>query len=199
MTTTASPRPVRILILGTGSMAKSHVEAYADVPGAEIVAGIDPRPEVLADFCRTHGIPQGFTSLEEALAWDGFDAVSNVTPDAAHHATTMPLLAAGKHVLCEKPLATSHAEAMAMADAADAAGLANMVNLSYRHVVPALPMAAQMVAEGVLGNLRHFEASYLQSWLTQPAWGDWRTDPRWLWRLSTEHGSKGVLGDVGIH
>ena len=56
-----------------------------------------------------------------------------------------------------------------------------------------------MVADGAIGSLRHFEASYLQSWLTQPAWGDWRTEPRWLWRLSTAHGSKGVLGDVGIH
>jgi predicted dehydrogenase len=199
MTTAAHPRPVRILILGTGSMAKSHVEAYAAVPGAEVVAGVDSRPEVLAEFCATHGIPNGFATLDEAIAWGGFDAVSNVTPDAAHYPTTMPLLAAGKHVLCEKPLATSHAEALAMAKAARAAGVANMVNLSYRHVVPALPMAAAMVADGVLGNLRHFEASYLQSWLTQPAWGDWRTDPRWLWRLSTEHGSKGVLGDVGIH
>src|SRR5690606_37235839 len=46
---------------------------------------------------------------------------------------------------------------------------------------------------------RHFEASYLQSWLTQPAWGDWQSESQWLWRLSTAHGSKGVLGDVGIH
>jgi predicted dehydrogenase len=56
-----------------------------------------------------------------------------------------------------------------------------------------------MVAEGAIGPVRHFEASYLQSWLTQPAWGDWRTQAQWLWRLSTAHGSKGVLGDVGIH
>jgi predicted dehydrogenase len=47
--------------------------------------------------------------------------------------------------------------------------------------------------------VRHFEASYLQSWLTQPAWGDWKTESKWLWRLSSAHGSKGVLGDVGIH
>ncbi len=56
-----------------------------------------------------------------------------------------------------------------------------------------------MVAAGAIGAVRHFEATYLQSWLTQPAWGDWRTMPQWLWRLSSAHGSKGVLGDVGIH
>nr|WP_275897727.1 Gfo/Idh/MocA family oxidoreductase [Pseudotabrizicola algicola] len=56
-----------------------------------------------------------------------------------------------------------------------------------------------MVAEGAIGRVRHFEASYLQSWLTQPAWGQWSEQPQWLWRLSTAHGSKGVLGDVGIH
>ena len=59
--------------------------------------------------------------------------------------------------------------------------------------------AAQMVRDGAIGTIRHFEASYLQSWLTQPAWGHWDREPQWLWRLSTKHGSKGVLGDVGIH
>lgn len=191
--------PVRILILGTGAMARTHAKAYATIPGARIVAGVDSRPEVLADFCKAHAIPNGFATLDEALAWGAFDAVSNVTPDAAHHPTTLPLLAAGKHVLCEKPLAVSHAEAREMAAAAAVAGVVNMVNLSYRHDVPELTKAAELVAAGALGNLRHFEASYLQSWLTQGAWGDWQTDPRWLWRLSTAHGSKGVLGDVGIH
>jgi predicted dehydrogenase len=56
-----------------------------------------------------------------------------------------------------------------------------------------------MVLNGAVGEVRHVEASYLQSWLVSHAWGDWRTEPRWLWRLSTEHGSNGVLGDVGVH
>ena len=62
-----------------------------------------------------------------------------------------------------------------------------------------LQKAADMIAAGEIGAVRHFEASYLQSWLTQSVWGDWRTEPGWLWRLSTAHGSKGALGDVGIH
>lgn len=190
--------PVRLLILGTGGMARNHAEAFAAIPGVQIVAGVDTRPESLQAFCDAHGIPNGFATLGQALEWGEFDAVTNVTPDAAHYATTMPLLAAGKHVLCEKPLATSAADAGAMADAAAAAGVVNMVNLTYRNV-PALQQAALMVRAGQIGTVRHFEASYLQSWLTQPAWGDWKTESQWLWRLSSAHGSKGVLGDVGIH
>ena len=189
---------VRVLILGTGTMAGAHAAAYAAIDGARVVAGVDVRPEALDAFCRTHAIPHRFDSLDAALAWGAFDAVSNVTPDAMHHATTLAAVAAGKHVLCEKPLATDHAHALEMSEAARAAGVVNMINLLHRDV-PAMHEAARMVASGAIGRVRHVEASYLQSWLTQPAWGDWRTDPAWLWRLSTAHGSTGVLGDIGIH
>jgi predicted dehydrogenase len=191
-------QPVRLLILGTGGMAKNHAEQFKTIPGVSLVGGVDTRPEPLAAFQAAHGIPHGFATLPDALAWGEFDAVTNVTPDAAHFATTMPLLAAGKHVLCEKPLATNATDAETMATAAATAGVVNMVNLSYRNVA-ALQKAAQMVREGAIGEIRHFEASYLQSWLTQSAWGHWDREPQWLWRLSTAHGSKGVLGDVGIH
>jgi predicted dehydrogenase len=191
-------QPVRLLILGTGGMAKHHAEHFAAIPGVTLVAGIDTRPEGLAAFQHTHNIPNGFASVQDALAWGEFDAVTNVTPDAAHYATTLPFLAAGKHVLCEKPLATNAAHAEEMATAAAKAGVVNMVNLTYRNV-PALQRAAEMVRDGAIGPIRHFEASYLQSWLTQPAWGHWDKESQWLWRLSTAHGSKGVLGDVGIH
>jgi len=189
---------VRVLILGTGGMANAHAEAYAAIEGADVVAGIDTNKANLAAFCEKHDVPHQFGNIEEALAWGQFDAVSNVTPDAVHHVTTLPLLRAGKHVLCEKPLATRSSDADEMAKVAAEAGVVNMVNLTYRNV-PAVIAAAKMVAEGAIGEVRHFEASYLQSWLTQPAWGDWRTEDQWLWRLSTKHGSMGVLGDVGVH
>ncbi|RYG91444.1 Gfo/Idh/MocA family oxidoreductase [Loktanella sp. IMCC34160] len=191
-------KPVRVIILGTGGMARAHAEAYQAIDGVEIVAGIDTNADRLAAFNEKFGIPNGFASIDEALAWGEFDAVSNVTPDAVHHRTTLPFLAAGKHVLCEKPLAANYADAIEMAKAAARAGVVNMVNLSYRNV-PALMEAARMVAAGEIGEVRHFEAAYLQSWLTQPAWGDWKTEEQWLWRLSTAHGSMGVLGDVGVH
>jgi predicted dehydrogenase len=73
-----------------------------------------------------------------------------------------------------------------------------MVNLTYR-ASPALHKARAMAMSGQLGTVRHFEASYRQSWLVGKQWGDWRTEDRWLWRLSTAHGSKGTVGDIGIH
>lgn len=191
-------KAIRVLIVGTGGMAKAHVEAYHKIDGVTVVAGVDNNAERLAAFNAKHGIANGFASVADAIAWGEFDAVSNVTPDAVHHLTTMPLLAARKHVLCEKPLAANYADALAMSVEAAKAGVVNMVNLTYRNV-PALMHAAKLVADGAIGEVRHLEASYLQSWLTQPAWGHWDKESQWLWRLSTSHGSLGVLGDVGVH
>ena len=189
---------MRLLIIGTGKMANQHANRFAAIPGVHLVGAVDTDPDRLSQFCALHKIERQFSSTEEALAWDDFDAVTNVTPDAVHYATTMACLAKGKHVLCEKPLATSYAEAAEMADAAEKAGVVAMVNLSYRNVAE-IHAARDLVLSGRIGAVRHIEASYLQSWLVSKAWGDWRTGPQWLWRLSKAHGSNGTLGDIGIH
>lgn len=189
---------IRMLIVGTGGMALKHIEAYAEMDSVIVVGGVDKDDKKLQEFCNSHDIENRFTSVEEALTWGEFDAVSNVTPDGVHYPTSLPLMAAGKHILCEKPLALNHGEALEMARQAESAGIVHSINLSYRDV-PAMQHAAKLVADGVIGEVRHFEASYFQSWLTQPAWGDWQNDAQWLWRLSSQHGSNGVLGDVGIH
>lgn len=189
---------MRLLILGTGWMAQEHARQFGKIKGVDLVAAVDVDAKRVGEFADGFKIPKRFTSLEEALAWGGFDAVANVTPDRIHHPTTMALIAAGKPVLCEKPLAENFGKASEMADAAQAAGIVNMVNLTYRNVAP-LQKARHMVLAGDIGTVRHVEASYLQSWLVSKFWGDWRTDPKWLWRLSRSHGSNGVLGDVGIH
>lgn len=189
---------MKLLILGTGSMARQHALAFKDEKGIELVAAVEPNKERLAAFTKEHSIPKAFVTLDEAIAWGGFDAATNVTPDQVHYPTTMALIAARKQVLCEKPLATDYPYANEMADAAETARLINMVNLTYR-ASPALQKARQMMVAGEIGELRHFEASYLQSWLVGKHWGDWRTEDRWLWRLSTAHGSKGTVGDIGIH
>lgn len=192
------PQTVRVVIVGTGDMAQSHVDAYSGIDGVDIVGGVDTNSAQLKQFCNKNNIVQRFLSVEDAVAWGDFDAASVTTPDGVHHRTTMPLIQAEKHVLCEKPLATNYAHAIDMANQASNHGIVHGVNLTYRQV-PALQRAAELVAAGDIGTVRHFEASYLQSWLTQPAWGDWKTENQWLWRLSTEHGSNGVVGDVGIH
>ncbi|NNL18604.1 MAG: Gfo/Idh/MocA family oxidoreductase [Boseongicola sp.] len=189
---------MRHLILGTGRMASTHAEAFSEIEGVSIVACVDLDNSRASSFAKEHGIPQTFTSLDEAAIHSRFDTVSNCTPDAAHFTTTMEILKAGAHVFCEKPLATNFADAQRMAREAVRRGVIHGVNLTYRNV-SALQTTKELIAEGRIGAIRHFEASYLQSWLTQPAWGDWRTDPTWLWRLSEQHGSLGVLGDVGVH
>ena len=188
----------RLLILGTGSIAAKHAAEFTALADCEIVAAADTVPDRAASYAAKFGIGHSFGDLDAALAWGGFDAAVNATPDPVHFPTTMKLLAAGKHVLCEKPLAVNHTDAFVMADAAERAGVMNMVNLTYRNS-RALQAARAMIAGGEIGAVRHVEASYLQSWLTAAHWGDWRTDERWLWRLSSAHGSGGVLGDVGIH
>jgi predicted dehydrogenase len=188
----------RILILGTGSMAKAHATAFADDPRCQLVGTVDVVPGRAKEFAAGFGIANHFEDLDKAIAWGEFDAAANVTPDAIHHPTTMRLLKAKKHVLCEKPLAENFALADEMATTAEKSGLINMVNLTYRNVA-ALHEARKLVTSGQLGNIRHVEASYRQSWLVGNHWGKWNELPMWLWRLSHKHGSMGVLGDVGIH
>ncbi|QND47931.1 Gfo/Idh/MocA family oxidoreductase [Rhizobium lusitanum] len=189
---------MRLIIVGTGGMAKNQAEHFVRIPGVEIVGAVDTDATRLAAFADVFDIKNRFSSLDEALAWGEFDAATNVTPDKAHHPTTLPLLAAGKHVLCEKPLAENYDKALEMTEAAERAGVVNMVNLTYRNVAQ-LQKAREMVISGEIGTVKHVEASYLQSWLVSRAWGDWRSESKWLWRLSTGHGSNGVLGDIGIH
>ena len=189
---------LRILILGTGGMARQHVMLLREDDRVEITGAADVDEARAKAFADTHAIPHAFGSLEDAIAWGKFDAAMNVTPDSVHYPTTMQLLAAKKHVLCEKPLAENFKLADDMARNAEKAGLINMVNLSYRNV-PAIMEARKRIMAGEIGEVRHVEASYRQSWLVGNQWGNWKTDPKWLWRLSEKHGSNGVLGDVGIH
>ncbi|HTV70211.1 MAG TPA: Gfo/Idh/MocA family oxidoreductase [Rhizobiaceae bacterium] len=188
----------KLLLLGTGGIAGHHVSEFGQIKGHKFVACVDPIPGRAKEFAKANGIGKAFESLEQALDWGQFDAASNCTPDGVHKVTTLALVAAGKHVFCEKPLAQNYEDALAMTEAAEKACLMNMVNLTYRNS-PAIQRAKQMVEAGEIGDLRHVEASYRQGWLVGKHWGDWRTGERWLWRLSTKHGSAGVLGDVGVH
>jgi predicted dehydrogenase len=186
---------MRLLVIGAGRMAAHHAKAFKDIEGVELVGAVDPDPDNLAAYVDAFSVPRTFTRLEDALDWGQFDAVDNITPDAVHHSTTLAALAAGKHVLCEKPLAPNHALAMEMVVAAQAAGKINMVNLTYRNVAE-LHKAREMIASGAIGTVKHVEASYLQHWVALRDFGD---PGPWLWRLSTGHGSNGTLGDIGIH
>jgi predicted dehydrogenase len=193
-----SKKVVRLAILGTGRMADYHAERFREVANCQILAAVDVDRTRAEAFCKKHGIPTAYTNLEDVLARTDIDAVSNVTPDGFHAPLSIKCLKAGKHVLCEKPLALNYPDARRMVSVAQKAGLINMVNLSYRDW-PCIQAVSALVQRSGLGEMRHVEASYLQSWLPSKIWGDWRTTPTWLWRLSSSHGSKGALGDVGVH
>lgn len=193
-----SVRSVRLGIVGTGGMGGEHARRFREIPTCEVVAVCDVDGERVRRFALEHRIPLAFTDLGDFLAESGIDAVANVTPDRFHAPVSLACLQAGKHVLCEKPLATSYAEAAKMVRAAKRAGVMHMVHFSYRSS-PVIQAVAKLVAAGRLGAVRHVEGSYFQDWLATDHWGFWKTTPAWLWRLSTAHGSKGVLGDIGVH
>ncbi len=189
---------IRIAIVGTGGMAHAHANAFLNLKGCTLVAGVDIQEENLNNYCDKFEIRNRFTDVKELVKWGEFDAAVVATIDSAHVPCALPLVKAGKHVLCEKPIAPTAPEGKRLVTAAEKAGVINMINFSYRNN-PVLHHAQQLVASGKLGRLMHLEAHYLQTWLTSPVWGVWQETPAWLWRLSTDHGSKGALGDIGVH
>ena len=114
---------MRLLVLGTGTMAKSQVASFLAIDGVEVVGAVDTDRTRLDEFADHFNIEKRFSTLDEAIAWGEFDAATNVTPDRIHHATSLALIAAGKHVFCEKPLAENYAHALEMTEAAEAAGI----------------------------------------------------------------------------
>lgn len=191
-------KTIRVAILGTGGMANVHAERFNANKDCAVVAAADVDLARAQAFATKHSIGSAFTGIKDLLGGANFDAVSIVTPDVFHAPLAIECLKAGKHVLCEKPLAVTYPDAKRMVSVAKKAGVINMVNLSYRDW-PAIQAVAALIHKGEIGEVRHVEASYLQAWLASKIWGDWRTTPGWLWRLSEKHGSRGVLGDVGVH
>jgi predicted dehydrogenase len=189
-------KTIRIGILGTGGMARAHADAFAKIPGVRLAACLDVVPGRAEAFARRFRIP--FATQDRDAFFDTIDAVSIVTPDRFHAEPAIAAFEAGKHVLCEKPLTVTLDEARRVeAAAAKRPDLIGMVNFSYRRSAAA-EQAAKLMASGKLGELRHVQAHYLQSWLVTDLWGHWSSEA-FLWRLQTAAGSGGVLGDVGVH
>jgi predicted dehydrogenase len=189
---------IRLGIIGTGGMANTHARNFNAIKGVSLTACCDVVEEKAKDFAERWSIPRWYADYKEMLGSEKLDAVSVVAVDALHAPMSLAAVARGLSVLCEKPMATSLADARKMRNTAARHGVMAMVNFSYRDSAGA-QAAARLIADGGIGRVIHAEASYLQSWLVQSAWGDWRTDPGWAWRLSTRHGSAGVLGDIGCH
>jgi len=189
---------VRIAVIGVGNMGQGHVKMFQGIKGCRVTAVCDAQAGCAAEVAGRFHVPAAYTTMTELLDREDLDAVSVVTNDIAHRDPCLLAISRGLHVMCEKPLATTLADAGMMARAARKKKVLTAVNFSYRNAA-GTQRAAELVREGKLGRIIHVEGSYLQSWLTSKAWGDWKTSPMFLWRLSTKHGSAGQLGDVGVH
>ncbi|GAB3963306.1 Gfo/Idh/MocA family oxidoreductase [Actinoallomurus acanthiterrae] len=188
-------------LVGYAFMGRVHSHAWRNV-AAFFDLPVTPTPAVLcgrdAEQAAAAAARLGFGSVEtdwrRLIERDDVQIVDICTPGDTHAEIAIAALDAGKHVLCEKPLANSVAEATEMADAAERArarGVRSMVGFNYRRV-PAVSLAQQMIADGRLGRLRHVRAQYLQDWLV---------DPRHplVWRLRKDRAGSGALGDIAAH
>jgi predicted dehydrogenase len=188
-------------MIGYAFMGKAHslawhtVSRVFDVPLRPRLAAICGRDQAAAAAAAARlGWAAVETDWRALIARDDVQLIDISAPGDLHAPIALAALAAGKHVLCEKPLANTLAEAEAMKAAADAAypsGARAMVGFNYRRV-PALALARRLVQEGRLGTLRHFRAVYLQDWLTDPG-------APMTWRMQAERAGSGALGDLGAH
>ncbi|WP_405141365.1 Gfo/Idh/MocA family oxidoreductase [Sphaerisporangium sp. NBC_01403] len=177
------------------SQAWRSVGAFFDLPVAPVMAVLSGRSK---DRTAAAAADLGWAAVEndwkELIKRDDVDIVDVCTPGDLHAEIAIAALEAGKHVLCEKPLANTVAEAEAMVAAAERAaerGVRSMVAFNYRRV-PAVALARQFVAEGRLGELRHVRAQYLQDWIVDPEFP-------LVWRLQKDKAGSGALGDIGSH
>jgi len=141
---------IRLGVVGTGNIAALNVAGYLEHPACDVVAVCDPRRDVAERFATVHGISHVHDDLTALLA-DDVDAVEILTPTHLHHEHVLAALAAGKHVSCQKPIATSLADAAEMRDAAETAGLTLRVSECFYHYPP-LVRARELVADGAIGT-----------------------------------------------
>ncbi|MFI7401967.1 Gfo/Idh/MocA family protein [Streptomyces sp. NPDC049541] len=197
----AAKPPLRVGMVGYAFMGAAHSQGWRtachvfELPRRPVLAAICGRdPEAVRAAADRHGWASAETDWRALIARDDIDLVDICTPGDSHAEIALAALAAGKHVLCEKPLANTVEEASAMTEAAEAAygrGQLAMVGFNYRRV-PATALARKMVAEGRLGALRHLRVTYLQDWLVDPQFP-------LTWRLRKDQAGSGALGDLGAH
>ena len=196
-----TPGRIGIGMIGYAFMGVAHSQGWRNarsffdpalVPDLVAVGGRDA--EAAGDMARRFDWQHVETDWRALIARPDVDLVDICTPGDTHAEIAIAALEAGKHVLCEKPLANTVAEARAMAEAAERArarGIRSMVGFTYRRV-PAIALARQLVQEGRVGEIRHVRAQYLQDWLVDP-------ESPLTWRLQKDRAGSGALGDVGAH
>jgi predicted dehydrogenase len=199
---TTSTRPsLGVGLIGYAFMGAAHSQAWRTAPHffdlplrPELTVLAGRNPTAVAHAADRLGWASTETDWRRVIERDDVHLVDVCTPGDTHAEIAIAALEAGKHVLCEKPLANTVAEAEAMAQAAAraaTAGVRSMVGFTYRRV-PAIGLARRLVAAGRLGEIRHVRAQYLQDWIADPA-------APMSWRLEKDKAGSGALGDIGAH
>ncbi|MEX0153882.1 Gfo/Idh/MocA family protein [Microbacterium sp. LMI1-1-1.1] len=188
-------------MIGYGFMGAAHSVGWRQAPrmfdlprAVEMTVVVGRNRDAVASAAAKWGWAESAVDWRDVVARDDIDIVDIVTPGESHAEIAIAALEAGKHVLCEKPLANTVPEAEAMAEAAERArarGIRSMVGFTYRRV-PAVTLLRDMIAEGAVGTVQQVRAAYRQDWLVDPGMP-------LAWRLQKEHAGSGALGDIGAH
>jgi predicted dehydrogenase len=185
---TSSPPPLRVAVIGVGGVGAAHAHAFAGHPDVQLVALVDPVTQRRDAVAAELGVPQVLDDWGAVLSPDDLDAVSIALPNALHAPVTIAALGAGRHVLCEKPLATTVADARAMVDAARAAGRVLEVPFNHRQRGD-VAFIERYLADPGIGGIYHVRAS----WRRRAGIGAAG------WFRSRELAGGGALIDLGPH
>lgn len=191
-------KPLKIAMIGYGFMGKAHSQAWRNVARffeinqeIELSTICGRNQDAVQKVQKREGWQNFETDWQKVVQDPEIDVIDICTSGDSHAEIAIAALKAGKHVLCEKPLANSILEAEEMVMAAKAASGKSMVGFNYR-LVPAISFAEQLVAKGKIGKIFHIRARYLQDWIVSP-------DFPLVWRLQKDLAGSGALGDIASH
>ncbi len=205
-TTMAAPQAagsapeIGVGMLGYAFMGKAHSHAYRVLPYMiypppaipRLVAVAGRSQDAVQAAADRYGYENAYTDWRDLIRDDRVQLFDNGGPNDAHAEPCIAAAQAGKHILCEKPLARTAAEAASMLDAVTKAGVKHAVAFNYRFV-PAIRLARELIESGALGQIYHFRAVYLQEWIMP------HYDTPMIWRLDKDQAGSGALGDLGAH
>src|ERR1700726_1582804 len=193
MKTNLTPRPINEIgaaVVGTGFIGEVHVEALRRL-GVQVRGGVGSSRARAVERAVAVGLPAAYESFEAMLADPRVDVVHITSPNPLHYPQVKAALAAGKHVICEKPLTMTSTESAELVRLADASGLVNAVNFNLRYY-PICRHLHQFVREGGLGEVRLVSGHYIKDWLL--------VDTDWNWRLEPALGGKlRAVAGIGSH
>jgi predicted dehydrogenase len=183
-------RSIGAAVVGTGFIGVVHVDALRRL-GVDVVGVVGSSPERAREKARVAPLPEPYESFEAMLADDRVHVVHLASPNHLHAEQAHAVLRAGKHVVCEKPLANTAAETAALLEAARASGLVHATNFNQRFWPQVVEARARVLA-GEVGDVRMVSGGYLQDWLVRDSDWNWRLDP-------AQGGSLRAVGDIGSH